>query len=70
MRGEDKGAKGKERKEGSTRNHSEICSFPGEIFSYLKFHRVNVAFHPDEIKRISWGKHGKPVTRNIGRFEE
>ncbi len=56
MSSEDKGAKGKERKEGLTRNHSEICSF--------------VAFHPDEIKRISWGKHGKPVTRNIGRFEE
>ena len=25
--------------------HSEICSFPGEIFSYLKFHRASVAFH-------------------------
>ena len=32
---------------------------PGEIFSYLKFHRASVAFHPDEIKRISWGKRCK-----------
>ncbi len=25
--------------------HSEICSFPDEIFSYLKFHRASIAFH-------------------------
>ena len=34
--------------------HSEICSF--------------VAFYPDEIKRISWGKRGKPVLPLPGLF--
>ena len=45
------------------------------MFSYLKFHRAGVAFHPDEINRTSWGKRGRhssiitlhsntPVSRN------